>query len=109
MNESQPGKKTGKVEEFARQVGEKARRKLHARRNPAPGVWFGLGMMGTIGWAVSVPTLLGAALGVWRRGDARSLTFGLIVVGLGIGCMNAWFWVSRERNAMEEEERNDGN
>jgi len=31
------------------------------------------------------------------------------VAGLCIGCMNAWFWVSRERNALEEEERNDGN
>lgn len=112
MNESQPGKKTGKEEEFARQVGEKARRKLHARRNPAHGVWFGLGMMGIIGWSVSVPALLGAGLGIWldsRRGDARSWTLALLVAGLCIGCMNAWFWVSRERNAMEEEERNDGN
>ena len=29
------------------------------------GVWFGLGMMGLIGWSVVVPTLLGAALGIW--------------------------------------------
>jgi len=28
-------------------------------------VWFGLGMMGLIGWSVVVPTLLGAALGIW--------------------------------------------
>jgi predicted F0F1-ATPase subunit len=32
---------------------------------PTQGVWFGLGMMGLIGWSVVVPTLLGAALGIW--------------------------------------------
>ena len=33
--------------------------------NSTQGVWFGLGMMGLIGWSVIVPTLLGAALGIW--------------------------------------------
>src|SRR5580698_5100669 len=50
---------------LATQVGAKSARKLRARRNPAPGVWFGLGMMGLVGWSVVVPTLLGAALGIW--------------------------------------------
>ena len=107
-----PEKKNEKEEKFARQMGEKARRKLQTRRNPAPGVWFGLGMMGIIGWSVSVPTLLGAALGIWldkHRGDTRSWTLALLVAGLGIGCFNAWFWVSRERDAMEEEDQNDEN
>ena len=92
-------------------MGGKARRKLQARRNPAPGVWFGLGMMGIIGWSVSVPTLLGAALGIWldrRGGDTRSWTLALLVAGLGIGCLNAWFWVSRERTEMAEGEDQDG-
>ncbi len=48
-----------------REVGAKAARKLKARRNSTQGVWFGLGMMGLIGWSVVVPTLLGAALGIW--------------------------------------------
>ena len=43
----------------------KAARKLKARRNATPEVWFGLGMMGLVGWLVVVPTLLGAALGMW--------------------------------------------
>ena len=50
---------------FGEEVGTRADRKLKARRNPAPGVWFGLGMMGLIGWSVTIPTLLGAALGLW--------------------------------------------
>jgi ATP synthase protein I len=48
--------------DLAKQVGAKAARKLKAQRNDTPGVWFGLGMMGLIGWSVVVPTLLGAAL-----------------------------------------------
>ena len=27
--------------------------------------WFGLGMMRLVGWSVAVPTLLGAAIGLW--------------------------------------------
>ncbi len=38
------------------QIGAKEHRKLKARRNAAQGVWFGLGMMGLVGWAV-VPHL----------------------------------------------------
>ena len=50
---------------FAAQVGAKASRKLRARRQPNPGIWLGLGMMGLIGWSVTVPMLLGTALGLW--------------------------------------------
>ena len=49
---------------FSRQVGAKASRKLKAR-NSTQGVWFGLGMMGLVGWSVTVPTLLGVAFGIW--------------------------------------------
>ena len=47
------------------QVGIKAARKLKARRIGAQGIWFGVSLMGLIGWSVSIPTLLGIALGVW--------------------------------------------
>ncbi len=92
---------------FAEQVGAKAARKLNARRHPAPGVWFGLGMMGLVGWSVAVPTLLGAALGFWldeRHPGKHAWTLALLVVGLAIGCLNAWRWVSKEDRAMRQEE-----
>ena len=43
---------------LAQDVDADARRKLKARKHQAHGVWFGLGMMGLIGWSVVVPTLL---------------------------------------------------
>lgn len=96
---------------FVKQVGAKAARKLKAKRNPTPGVWFGLGMMGLIGWSVVVPTLLGTALGLWldqHYPGGRSWTLALLVAGLTIGCFNAWLWVSKEDQAMrDEQEDND--
>jgi ATP synthase protein I len=104
-------KKTSRNEPtFAGQVGAKAARKLKARRNSAPGVWFGLGMMGLIGWSVAIPTLLGAALGLWldrRFPGGRSWTLALLVAGLTIGCLNAWFWVSKEDKAMRDKPEDD--
>jgi ATP synthase protein I len=94
---------------FAEQVGAKAARKLKARRYATPGVWFGLGMMGLIGWSVVVPTLLGAALGLWldqRYPGGLSWTLALLVAGLAIGCFNAWLWVATEDKAMRNEEEN---
>lgn len=92
---------------LAGQIGAKAARKLTARRNTPPGVWFGLGMMGLIGWSVTVPTLLGAGLGLWldrRYPGGRSWTLALLMAGLMIGCMNAWHWVAKEQRAMKDEQ-----
>ena len=95
---------------FAGQVGVKAARKLRARRRGTPGVWFGLGMMGLIGWSVAIPTLVGAALGLWlddRYPGTHAWTLALLMAGLAIGCLNAWHWVANEDKAMREEQKND--
>jgi ATP synthase protein I len=95
---------------LADEVATKAARKLRAQRHAAPGVWFGLGMMGLIGWSVVVPTLLGAALGHWidaRYSSTHSWTLALLVVGLVIGCANAWHWIAAEDRAMREEHDDD--
>ena len=106
MSEEPTGKPTKARPTFAGEVGAKERSKLKARRNPAPGVWFGLGMMGLIGWSVTVPTLLGAALGLWldaHYGGTHSWTLALLVAGLATGCFNAWHWVAQEEQAMRDE------
>jgi len=96
---------------LSQEVGAKAARKLRAQRHVTRTVWFGLGMMGLIGWSVAIPTLLGAMLGLWldqRYPGGRSWTLALLVIGLAIGCFNAWHWVTKEDKAMrEEQEDND--
>jgi len=90
--------KTGETE-FSRKVGELAARKLRAQRHVNRTVWSGLGMMGLIGWSVVVPTLLGAALGIWLDKHYpldHSWTLALLAVGLGLGCYNAWRWIVKE-------------
>ncbi len=88
---------------LAAQVGAKAARKLRARRDGAPGVWSGLGTMGLIGWSVVVPTLAGAALGIWldaRHPGVHRWSLALLVAGLVLGCLNAWRWVAHQDRAM---------
>jgi ATP synthase protein I len=94
---------------LSREIGAKAARKLKARRTSTHSVWFGLGMMGIIGWSVVVPTLLGAALGIWldsRHPGSHSWTLMLLVIGLVVGCLNAWFWVRKENKEIQKEEEN---
>jgi ATP synthase protein I len=96
---------------FSQEVAAKAARKIKARRNPSQGVWFGLGMMGLVGWSVVVPTLLGTAFGVWlddRHPGSYSWTLMLLVIGLAIGCLNAWHWVAKQEQEMHEEQDDNG-
>jgi ATP synthase protein I len=92
---------------FADEIRAQTARKLRARRAGAQDVWFGLGMMGLVGWSVVVPTLLGAALGAWldkHHPGGHSWTLALLVAGLALGCMNAWHWIVKEEKAMRDEE-----
>lgn len=106
MNDG-PSRKTAKTgSTFAAQIGTKAARKLKARSSK-PEVWFGLGMMGLIGWSVVVPTLLGAALGLWldeHHPGTHAWTLALLMAGLTLGCLNAWHWVTKEARAMTEQQ-----
>lgn len=109
MAEQPPDHSSQEAPGFATQAGDKAARKLKARRDAAHGVWFGLGMMGLIGWSVAVPTLLGAALGLWldkRHPGSHSWALALLVAGLTLGCLNAWHWVAKENKAMRDDREN---
>ncbi len=93
-------------------VDRKAKRKLKAKRHTKGGLWFGLGMMGIVGWSVMVPTLLGAGLGMWldnRFPDGRSWTLALLIGGLSLGCLNAWHWIAKEEQAIRGEQSDDDN
>ncbi|SMP43143.1 ATP synthase protein I [Neorhodopirellula lusitana] len=94
---------------LAQRIDAKAKRMLKARKHPEPNVWFGLGMIGLIGWSVTVPTLVGAAIGIWLDKNypgSHSWTLALLVSGLAIGCLNAWHWVANEDAAIHHDQEN---
>jgi ATP synthase protein I len=88
-----------KEDEFKSDVGTKEQRKLLARRGGKRSTWFWLGMMGLVGWTVSIPTLIGVAVGVWLDrtiGGRISWTLTCLVLGIVTGAITAWYWVSKE-------------
>ena len=100
----------GNKPSLGEEVGNQAERKLRARRIGARGIWFGVSLMGLIGWSVSIPTLLGIALGVWldkHHAGRHSWTLALLAAGLSIGCLTAWHWVSQESETMRREQEDD--
>ena len=91
---------------FSRQVSAQAARKLKAQRGSTKSIWFGLGMSGLVGWSVTIPTLIGTALGIWidkHYPSTYSWTLMLLLIGLIIGCFNAWHWVHSEYKEIQED------
>jgi len=80
-------------------VEPKEIRKLKTRQQNTQEVWFWLGMFGIVGWSIAVPTLMGVAAGVWidtKWPSRYSWTLMLLMAGVMLGCLNAWYWVTRE-------------
>ena len=83
---------------FTRQVTRKEALRLKTRNDPDQSVWFGLGMFGVVGWSVAIPTLIGTALGIWNDNNwpsQISWTLMLLIGGVMVGCLNAWYWVRK--------------
>ncbi len=81
------------------QIGKKEARKLRSRQEKHQSIWFGLGMFGIVGWSVTVPTLIGIAIGCWLDSKFDSniswcLTF--LFVGIVTGAAIAWNWLKKE-------------
>lgn len=86
---------------FEQQLTKRAKRKLDARQRSQRSVWFGLGMFGLVGWSVAVPALIGTMAGIWfdrHYPGAPSWTLSLLIVGMFLGSLNAWFWIKQESN-----------
>ncbi len=81
------------------EVGQREARKLRARQEGPPTVWFGLGMFGLVGWSVAIPTVAGTLFGVWldHLWPSRvSWTLTFLFLGLFWGCRQAWYWIEKE-------------
>ena len=95
-------------DDLRRLLAAKQARKLRAMEKRGHSAWFGLGMFGLVGWSVAIPAVALTALGVWidaRHTGPYSWTLMLLVIGVGLGCFNAWVWVNRERKDIETERR----
>ncbi len=106
MNDKDDNQPDSDETEFSRQVGAKETRKLKIQRKAVKNIWFGFGMFGLIGWSVTVPTLLGILLGLWLDENypgTQAWTLNLMIIGLILGCLNAWHWVAKEDKAIHTE------
>jgi len=86
------------LRKFATEVERKGALKIRGRDEQDQTVWFGLGMFGVIGWSVAIPTLIGVAIGLWidqTWPTQFSWTLMLLIGGVMIGCLNAWYWVRK--------------
>ncbi|MEA2087614.1 MAG: AtpZ/AtpI family protein [Candidatus Caldatribacteriota bacterium] len=93
---------------FIEKIKRKEKRKLRAKRKKGQAIWFGMGLFGVIGWSVMVPTLIGIAVGIWadrKWPGPISWTLTFLFAGIILGCLNAWYWVEKERKEIEEENK----
>jgi len=87
-------------DEFEMRVERQRRRIEAARGKEGQSFWAYVGLIGTVGWSVVVPMVMGVFLGMWldrRYGTGSKWTLGLLVFGLAIGCFNAWRSITKEQ------------
>lgn len=99
VDSSRDGKRDNRKEPLGDEIGRHAERKRRARERDNRSAWFGLGMFGLIGWSVAIPTLIGIAVGIWcdRRWPGEiSWTLTFLIIGIALGCFNAWHWIKQE-------------
>jgi len=86
-------------EEFLSEVRRRRERHERNEREGDESFWSTVGMMGTVGWSVAMPTALGVFLGRWLDGRLDSgyvfMVF-FMLVGLGLGVYVAGRQVSEK-------------
>jgi len=99
MPDEEHGELTESKEKFVSAV--RTRRERHEKhvREGDQGFWATVGMMGTVGWSVTVPTVGGVFLGRWLDGVLDSgqvfMVF-FLLVGIVAGCVLAWRQVAEK-------------
>jgi ATP synthase protein I len=91
-------------------LDKKEKRKLIAKRKKNGYMWFGLGMFGLVGWSIVIPTFIGVVIGIiidTRYDFQFSWTLMLMFLGLILGCINVWFWISKEKKSIEKDNEDD--
>jgi ATP synthase protein I len=74
-------------------VRRRQQRRARWQREGERSIGQNLAMIGTLGWTIVLPTLIGIFAGRWLdRTFATGIfwTLGLLVAGLAVGCSFAW-------------------
>lgn len=98
-NSDEPKRDSRPSDRFTQTIAGKQTRKLRARREEDRAIWFWLGNFGLVGWSVAIPTLVCLAIGYWidkRWPGPISWTLTFLFIGVVLGCVTAWYWVTRE-------------
>jgi ATP synthase protein I len=93
---------------FVARINNVVARKLSGQVQAHNPVWSGLGMAGLVGWSVTIPTVLGTMLGVWldhHHPVRHSWTITLLVLGVALGCANAWHWLTQQSRLIDHQNR----
>jgi len=88
---------------LSEQVRLRGERRARFEREGERPIARNLALMGSLGWLIVIPALLGIAAGVWLDHSYGTGVFwsgALLVAGLAIGCWMAW-----QRVAQEQEDR----
>lgn len=97
---------------FKRFVHLKEKRKMRMLKSGKQDSLIGFSLFGLVGWSVVIPTLLGLCLGIWidkNYPGQYSWTLMLLIIGVFLGCLQAWYWVQKERRRIEEEKEEEKN
>ncbi len=87
-------------DEFEARVQRQRQRIEKGRREKGQSFWSYVGLMGAVGWSVVVPMVLAILLGLVldrKFGTGSKWTLGLLLVGLAVGCLNAWRLITKEQ------------
>ena len=86
-------------QEFLSELHRRRERRERNRREDDQSFWSTVGIMGTVGWSVALPTALGVLLGRWLDARLESGSVFMVffmLVGLGLGCYIAWRQVAEK-------------
>ncbi|MFO8068585.1 MAG: AtpZ/AtpI family protein [Alkalibacterium sp.] len=101
-------KKGSTEEELLETVKKDSAKKMRAHEEGSE-IMFGLNLFGIVGWSVSIPTVLGIALGIFldkRFTQSFSWTLTLLFAGIILGSFNAWRWI-KEKTKISRKDHND--
>ncbi len=92
---------------FKKNISDKEERMVRAKAKKGMGTFAWIGMLGIIGWSITIPLLIGIALGRWLEGlfpGKYSFTLMFMFAGLAAGCYSAWRWVEKSYKNRNTEE-----